>query len=417
MFAAAWRGQARWRVYDQRVGYRKIRGATAMPIKTWTLIDHAKNVHVDELVIKPSDVGGSAKNYSVAVRTLRCGLSEGITVVHIDNGVCSFDVLPTRGMGIWKAWMGDEEIGWRSPVRGPVHPKFVPLSEPSGLGWLDGFDELLVRCGLVSNGAPDFDKQGRLAFPLHGRIANRPAHQVQLAIDGDEGLITIMGEVEESRFHFEKLRLASTISTRLGQAGLHVHDEIHNFSQTKAEAQLLYHINFGLPLLDAGSRFVAPAKMIVPRNPHSAEGMKGWDSFAAEQPGFAEQVYFFEMLVGEDDSTRVLLKNAHGTRGVSVTYNTKQLPCFTLWKDTAAAADGYVTGLEPGTNFPNPRHFEGEKGRVVKLAPGAKAEFDLALNFHGTAADVEKTENAIVALRRGMTAKIHDAPLADWCAP
>ena len=38
-----------------------------------------------------------------------------------------------------------------------MHPRWVPLSEPSGIGWLDGFDELVARCGLFSHGAPDFD--------------------------------------------------------------------------------------------------------------------------------------------------------------------------------------------------------------------------------------------------------------------
>ena len=39
--------------------------------------------------------------------------------------------------------------------------------------------------------------------------------------------------------------------------------------------------------------------------------------------------------------------------------------------------DGYVTGLEPGTDYPNPRSFEREKGRVVKLGPRHRQEVDL----------------------------------------
>ena len=70
-------------------------------------------------------------------------------------------MLPDRGLGIWKIMAGGVELGWQSPVHGPVHPRFVPLAEPSGLGWLDGFDELVARCGLVSNGAPDFDAAGQ----------------------------------------------------------------------------------------------------------------------------------------------------------------------------------------------------------------------------------------------------------------
>ena len=84
-----------------------------------------------------------------------------------------------------------------------MHPSLVNLGEPSGLGWLDGFDEMLARCGLESNGAPDFDEEtNQLKHPLHGRIANRPAHEVTLTIDTDKKEMTLVGVVEETRFHF-----------------------------------------------------------------------------------------------------------------------------------------------------------------------------------------------------------------------
>ena len=98
------------------------------------------------------------------VRTsrIRGGRGDGMLVVELIAGATRALVLPERGLGIWKVWNGPTEIGWQSPVAGPVHPRFVPLAEASGLGWLDGFDELVARCGLVSNGAPDFDATGRL---------------------------------------------------------------------------------------------------------------------------------------------------------------------------------------------------------------------------------------------------------------
>ena len=101
---------------------------------------------------------------------------------------------------------------------------------------------------------------------------------------------------------------------------------------------MLYHVNFGQPILDAGAQVVAPAKTVVPRNPRAAEGIRTWDSYAAEQPGFAEQVYFLHLLGDASNTTQVLLKNAHATRGVSLRFNTKQLPCFTVWKNTTASA-------------------------------------------------------------------------------
>ncbi len=387
-----------------------------MPAKTWKLFENNDGLIVDKLITS-KDLGGEGK-WSVEKVTLQDGLSEGVKKVGIQNGKMLLEVLPTRGMGIWKAHAAGETIGWQSPVRGPVHPKFVDLGEPSGLGWLDGFDELLCRCGLVSNGAPEFDKEtGRLKYPVHGRIANRPAHAVELTVDSDKQEIALKGIVEETRFHFTKLRMTSTITTKFNSTSFTVHDEIENFSASPQEIQMLYHINFGLPLLDAGSRVVVPAKTVVPRNARAASGIKTWDSYAAPEPAWEEMVYFLELNADAAGQTRTLLKNAHGTRGVSLVFNKQQLPWFSLWKNTTAEADGYVTGLEPGTNFPNPRSYEGEQGRVVKLAPGGKQVFDITLEIHTTAAEVKAAESAVTKIQGGKEPKIFTEPQPGWCAP
>ena len=386
-----------------------------MTVKKWTLTDVSKGIHLEDLALTAEDLGCNVPEVEVRRSTIRGGLGDGVDVIRVNNGRLSFDVLPTRGMGLWKAWLDGEEIGWQSPVHGPVHPKFVPLMEPGGLGWLDGFDELLVRCGLESNGAPDFDAAGRLRYPLHGRIANRPAQRVQVEVDDEHGEIAVTGVVEETRFHFWKLRMTSRISTRWGENHLRVRDEVENFSGSPAEAQLLYHINFGQPLLDAGSRFGAAIKTVMPRDARAAEGMATWNVYADQLAGYAEEAYFLELLADANGWSPTLLRNAAGTRGVSVHVNTGQLPCFTLWKNTTAAADGYVTGLEPGTNFPNPRTYEGRQGRVVKLAPGGRAAFQLGLEIHHGADEIKQAEQEIAALQATATPQVCDQPQAPWC--
>ena len=177
-------------------------------------------------------------------------------VVELDNGAMCIDVLPTRGMGIWRVRRGEKTLGWRAPAREPVHPAFVPLMEPAGLGWLDGFNELLCRCGLESNGPPEFDDAGRLLRPLHGRIANTPAHRVELIVDEDAGRLTLRGVVDESRFHFQSLRLTTTITTEFGSNEFTWSDEVENIGGRDATLQMLYHFNIGQPLLQPalGSR-------------------------------------------------------------------------------------------------------------------------------------------------------------------
>ncbi|HID21230.1 MAG TPA: DUF4432 family protein, partial [Planctomycetaceae bacterium] len=176
-----------------------------------------------------------------------------------------------------------------------------------------------------------------------------------------------------------------------------------------------YHVNFGTPLLDGGAKLVLPAKTVVPRDARAAEGIKTWDTYLAPQAGFAEQVYFFELLGDENGRPRVLLKNAHSTQGVCLGFDTKQLPCFTQWKNTAAEADGYVTGLEPATNFPNPRSFEQKQGRVVELPGQGRRRFEVAVDWLLDADAVVDAERSIQELQAGQRPAIHERPQPGWC--
>lgn len=382
-----------------------------MAQETWVLTDTGHNLHEADFE-KTKTAGDHA--CSIKRRTLRGGVREGVDTIEVDNGKFRFVIVPSRGMGLWKAWLGKTEFGWNSPVKGPVHPHFVPVTDPNGLGWLEGFDELMCRCGLESNGAPEHGDNGVLKYPLHGRIANRPAHHVEVTVDDATGELRVAGLVDETRFLFQKLRLKSTYVTRPGQSGLSIVDEVTNLSGNPAELQLLYHVNFGPPILDPGAQLVVPAKVVVPRDPRAGEGISTWNSYPNEQAGFSEQVYFLDLLADAQGATGALLKNAHGTEGVSLRYEKKQLPCFTLWKNTPLAADGYVTGLEPGTNFPNPRSFEGQQGRVVKLKPGQTVKFKLDLNAHGDAASVSEAEQAIAKIAGNAKPQVFNSPQAGW---
>jgi hypothetical protein len=386
-----------------------------MPSQTWKLIDRAQNIRTSGWSVTSKEVPGSPPGFQIRMQRLECGLSQDVDLIEVNNGKFLFSIVPTRGMGIWRASLADLPIGWQSPVRGPVHPKFVQSSEPSGLGWLDGFDELICRCGLVSNGAPDFDKTtGRLIFPLHGRIANRPAHYVDVSVDGDE--IKIVGVVEETRFHSTKLRLMATIRTRFNEPGLRIHDEVENFSGTEAQMQMLYHINFGAPLLEAGAEVVVPIDTLVPRNEWAAAGIGHWSTYSEPKAGMEERVYFFKVLADAKGNSQALLKNAAADRGVSVHFQPRQLSCFSLWKNETSTNDGYVTGIEPGTNFPNPRSFEAEQGRVIKIGPGAMYAMDVGLSVHGSAGEVATAEKEIRQLQERKQPTIFEKPQSGWCA-
>jgi len=385
-----------------------------MAKKTWILTDVDSDQYLESLTVTPRLVDGPATGYAVTKRTLRGGRREGVDVVEVDNGTFRYVLVPTRGMGLWKASLGPLQLGWQSPVKGPVHPAWGHLDEASGIGWLDGFDELLVRCGLESNGAPEFNEKGGVRYPLHGKIANLPAHKVELTVDGDTGQISVTGEVDEARLFGNKVRLTSTVTTRVNQPGLTIVDTVTNLSSEISELQLLYHTNFGLPLVSAGAKIVLPVAKMAPRDAVAVGNLGEWDVYGPETPGLTEAVFFFDLAAGEDGFTQALLHNAAADQGVSLKFTKHQLPYFTLWKNRQAAADGYVTGLEPALNFPNVKSFEKKQGRVALLAPGESRTFELTIEVHPNAASVAGAAQKIAALQKDVTPTILSQPDPQW---
>ncbi len=78
-----------------------------------------------------------------------------------------------------------------------------------------------------------------------------------------------------------------------------------------------------------------------------------------------------------------------------------ELPYFTLWKNTTAIEEGYVTGLEPGTGFPANRSIERQAGRVPKLKPNETRKFAIDFSIHAGKQSVEQTAAQISKLQAG----------------
>ncbi len=382
--------------------------------RTWTLLDTERGVYLPDLKVGPADiVGDHVVGLRASKRVLQGGPGDGLDVVELENGSTRVAVLPGRGMGIWRATSGDVELGWKSPTRGPVHPRHVAVDEPSGIGWLRGFDELLCRCGLESNGAPEWNADGQLIYPLHGRIANLPAHRVEIIGDGYAGGIAVRGVVDEARLFGRKLRLTSTVRLQGGMPGFSVIDEVTNLSSEPTDFELLYHINFGLPLLRPGARFIAPVVEMAPRDPHSSSDVPTWNTYGPEQAGLEEFVHYFKLASDRDGLSGALLRIAED-RGVVLRFDVRQLPCFTLWKCQQPASDGYVTGLEPGTNYPNVRSYEEQRGRTALLEPGETRSFSIDVEIV-TAADRMRTiEQELATIAGPKPPRIFDRPQPGW---
>lgn len=377
--------------------------------KTWNFLDTESNLYIEEL-----DIVGQNQNYSVSKRRLSGGPNDNVDTIKIDNGAIKVCVIPTRGMGIWYVRKDDWRLGWKSPTRGPVNPKLVNLFEPSGIGWLRGFDEMIARCGLECNGAPEFNENGTVKYPLHGCIQNTPASKVTLSIDEDEGIIELVGEVVESCMFGESYKLTSTVTLKIGENQFHINDKISNLYNRPQKAQLLYHINFGEGTVAEGSPFFIPYKKVAPRSDWAAENMNHREVMDRPVSQTPEVCFYYEPATDADGATAAMVAAPDQSKGVMVKFNVNQLPCFCQWKNPVDLTEGYVCGLEPGVNYPNTTGYEQAHGRTISLAPLGSWQCDLDIVVCPDAASTTAAREYVQSLIPA-NPTVESKPLAGWC--
>jgi hypothetical protein len=265
----------------------------------------------------------------------------------------------------------------------------------------------MCRCGLEWSGHPGTDKfvnnvgdEATMDLTLHGKIANTPASEVEVTVQQEPPYrITVRGRVDERAFYGPKLELWTELSTEPGSNTFRIADTLTNRGDDAQEFQVLYHANFGKPLLGAGATMVAAIERITPFNARAAEGIDTYDRYDGPKLGFIEQVYKIKPAADPAGRTMAMLKNAVGDRGVSLAFNVNELPYLTQWKNTNAEGEGYVTGIEPGTGFPHNRRIERAKGRVPKLAAGATRTFTIDMAILTTADQIKSAAEKIGAIQ------------------
>lgn len=173
---------------------------------------------------------------------------------------------------------------------------------------------------------------------------------------------------------------------------------------------MIYHCNFGAPLLASGARFIGAVRKVTPFNARAARDVERYAEYSGPAKGFVEQVYCVEPAADSTGRTAVMLQSARGDRGVALGFSVEQLPYLTLWKNLAATEEGYVTGLEPGTGFPYTRRIERLAGRVPRLAPGAKKTMAIDVTLLLLREDVAHAANEIKRLQGGREVQIEKEP-------
>ncbi|SEJ29510.1 protein of unknown function [Azotobacter beijerinckii] len=388
-----------------------IASATPAPVHEFVLIDSDKapqNWSVDsrQLGIETDTP------FSVTLRTLHGGRQEGVSLIDIDTGAMQITLVPTRGMNVLRAVAGDVRLGWDSPVGEVVNPAFIELNGRGGLGWLEGFNELVTRCGYEWIGHPGVDK-GEL-LTLHGRVSNIPASRVVLSIDERPPYtIRLRGELKEQAFKKVDFAIVTELSTEPGAQSFTLDDTLTNRGDYPREYQALYHNNFGTPLLEQGARFVAPVRQVSPFNERARGELAEWQSYCGPTVDYDETVYNLIPYGDALGDSLAVLHNRAGDRGVAVGFNLGQLPVFSLWKNTDTERQGYVTGLEPGTSFSYNRRYQRPLGLVPTIGPKERRHFQLSFTLLADGQDVERALQRVEEIQAGRPTEVRETPLVD----
>jgi len=380
--------------------------------RDYVLIDSDKRpsdwkIDSQQLAIK------TAKPFSIRLRTLHSGRQEGVSIIDIDTGAMTISVVPTRGMNVLRAVSGNVRLGWDSPVEAVVNPAYIELNSRAGLGWLEGFNELVARCGYEWVGHPGLDR-GEL-LTLHGRASNIPATKVVLSID-DKAPYTIRlkGELKEQAFKKVNFSIATELTTEPGATYFAVHDTLTNHGDYPKEYQVLYHNNFGAPLLEKSARFAAPIAQVSPFNEKAQAELTDFRSYSGPTVGYDETVYNIIPYADSKGQTLAVLHNQAGTLGVRIDYDARQLPVFSLWKNTDTQQQGYVTGLEPGTSFSYNRSYQREVSGlnlVPTIGPQESRDFQLRYSLLANKSDVDLALKRVEEVQAGRKMEVLNAPL------
>ncbi len=288
-------------------------------------------------------------------------------VVHIDRG---FDLGPATFHGT--------NLTWCSPM-GLVHPHAF---QDSARGWAQRFPGgLLTTCGLDNVGPPS---AGR---PAHGRWSNTPARLIAADSSWRDGryVLELVGEVRGAELFGEDLVLTRTIQTEYQATALTIHDQIENRGHRPGPLLLLYHCNFGYPLLDEGDA-LSVRSHVTPRDAEAARGMATRDTIHGPQAGYKEQVFHHDVLADQRGLATAGLVNPRRHLAAYLRYEKASLPHLTEWRQLGEGE--YALGLEPGTCFVLGFEEEDRLGRVRRLEPGETVHTQLEIGFLATPAAI-----------------------------
>ncbi len=327
-------------------------------------------------VVNYTQVGG------IETSILDDGQGKGTRIAWVNTGTgLRYKVVIDRGLDIVDAFYNQHSLAWLS--HGGVTAARPDANR--GLEWLYSFaGGLLTTCGLTHVGGPETDEFGERG--LHGRISNIPG-RVESIVQPDMApgklQMSITAVMKESCVFGPNLELRRTISSTIGELTIRIHDVVTNLGNIAAPHMILYHCNFGWPLVDEGTDIVWKGKCV-------SRGMNMDDAIFNRKHNFrkcqrpleshrggGEACGFIDVVASKGGICTVGLYNQGLNLALIMKYKKKQLPCLANWQHWGFGE--YVTALEPGTNPPIGQSRARKQKKLIHIAPGESRTYDLTM--------------------------------------
>ena len=305
-----------------------------------------------------SYAGNDEQVFSVRRLILDDGNARGVSLYHVvTGGGLELEILPDTGLDIGHLRYKGVNISYTTKNGYDSPSRFLPISGNFDRYFPGG---MLFTCGLLSAGPENESDKG--FQPLHGRIHGQSARGLCAYVDGDN--IVVGGELKEAVNGQHNLLLKRRYTIPAMGSELTIEDEITNLTSSPVEYMMLYHMNFGWPMLSEHAHLELPAKRkVTPRTPYAEKGLAGQCSFSAPIDNEEEQVYFNEM----ESEPYARLVNPELGLAAKVSWSLDTLPILAQWKNMKSG--DYVLGLEPSSCYIMGRERERKEGRLVTLAP------------------------------------------------
>ncbi len=305
---------------------------TGSPSTSETRLATAETLNRDGLFATPRPWAGVKESYgapgtAAAERMLTARLFDSL----------EFEVLPGRGFDIGDTWHRGIPLSWFSPVRDAR-----ALPSPSGTEWLSRFTGgLLTTCGFSTVGAAG-NGEG-----MHGVASHLPADEVSWQLD-EHGGVQLGAVVESVALFGPSFRMRRSIRavTEGAVSRLTVTDVLTNIGPEAAPLSLLYHLNFGAPLVAPGSSVAIAGNGVSASALHPE--VPDWAVVPEPVAALTEAVFEHQgVAVDEEGFARATILSSARDLGVVVEWTAATLPHLHQW--VFPTRGRWALGIEPST--------------------------------------------------------------------